>query len=50
MEKNMGRKMKVLYSDNGGKYTSDPFLQLCHDEGIERHLEKYRNKMGWLKR
>jgi len=24
--------------DNGGKYTSDPFLQLCRDEGIEIHF------------
>ena len=23
---------------NGGKCTSDPFLQLCRDEGIERHF------------
>jgi len=35
MEKNTGRKIKMLHSDNGGEYTSDPFLQLCHDEGIE---------------
>ena len=35
MEKKTGRKIKVLYSDNGGEYTSDPFLQLCHNEGIE---------------
>jgi len=34
----MGRKIKVLYSDNGGEYTSDPFLHLCHDEGIKRHF------------
>jgi len=26
MEKRMGRKIKVLRSDNGGEYTSDPFL------------------------
>jgi len=34
----MGRKIKVLRSDTGGEYTSNHFLQLCHDEGIERHL------------
>jgi len=38
MKKNTGRKIKVLCSDNGGEYTSDSFLQLCHDEGIERHF------------
>ena len=38
MEKSIGRKIKVLCSDNGGEYTSDLFLQLCHDEGIERHF------------
>ena len=26
-----GRKIKVLRSDNGGEYKSDPFLQLCLD-------------------
>ena len=34
----MGRKIKVLHLDNGGEYTSDPFPQLCRDEGIERHF------------
>ena len=29
---------KVLHLDNSSEYTSDPFLQLCHDEGIERHF------------
>jgi len=38
MEKSTRRKIEVLRSDNGGKYTSDPFLQLCSDEGIERHF------------
>ena len=38
MEKNTGSKIRVLYLDNGGEYTSDPFLQLCHDEDIKRQL------------
>ena len=33
-----GKKIKVLYSDNRGEHTSDLFLQLCLDEGIERHF------------
>ena len=38
IEKDTGRKIKVLHSDNRGEYTNDPFLQLYHDEGIERHF------------
>jgi len=38
MEKNTGRKIKIFRSDNGGEYTSYPFLQLCCDEGIKRHF------------
>ena len=38
MEKSTGRIIEVLCSDNGEKYTSDPFLQLCHDEGVEIHF------------
>ena len=38
MEKNTGRKIKVLRSDNGEEYTSDPLLHLCRDEGIERYF------------
>jgi len=38
MEKNTGKKIKALHSDNGGEYTSDHFLQLCHDEGIKRYF------------
>ena len=32
------RNIKVLHSDNDGEYTSDLFLQLCHDKGKERHF------------
>ena len=38
MEKSTRRKIKVLHSDNGEEYTSDSFLQLCRDEGTERHF------------
>ena len=38
MDKNIGRKIKVLDSDNGGECTDDPFQQLCHDEDIEGHF------------
>jgi len=38
LEKNKRRKIKVLRSDNGGEYKSDPFLKLYRDEGIDRHF------------
>jgi len=38
MEKNTGRKIKVLHSNNERKYTTNHFLQLYHDEGIERRF------------
>ena len=38
MEKHIERKIKILRSDNGGEYTSDPFLQICCDEGIKRQF------------
>jgi len=38
MELQTGRKIKILRFDNGEEYKSDPFLQLCHDEGIEQHF------------
>jgi len=27
-----------LHLDNDGEYTNDIFLQLCHNEGMKRHL------------
>ena len=38
MEKITRRKIKILRSDNRGEYTSNHFLQLCRDEGIERYF------------
>ena len=38
VEHQTGRKIKVLRSDNGGEYTSDPFLEICQKEGIVRHF------------
>ncbi|KAH9768967.1 Integrase catalytic domain-containing protein [Citrus sinensis] len=32
------RKIKVLRYDNEGEYTSNPFLQVCQNEGIKRHF------------
>ena len=43
MEKNTERKINVLRSDNGGEYTSDPFIQLCRNGGIERHFTVKEN-------
>ena len=33
-----GRKIKKLRSDNGGEYRSDPFFDVCSEEGIVRHF------------
>lgn len=38
VENQTDRKIKVLRSDNGGEYTSDPFHKVCQDEGIKRHF------------
>ena len=38
VEKKTGKKLKVLRSDNGGEYTSDPFFEICKREGITRHF------------
>ena len=38
VENQTGRKIKVLRSDNGGEYTSDPFKEYCQDEGFVRHF------------
>jgi len=38
MTKHTGKKIKILRSENDGENTSDLFLQLCRDEGIERHF------------
>ncbi|KAH9699088.1 Integrase catalytic domain-containing protein [Citrus sinensis] len=38
VETQTGRKIKILRSNNGGEYTSDPFLQVCQNEGIKRHF------------
>jgi len=34
----MGRKIKVLRSDNGGEYSSNAFKEFCVDSGIKREL------------
>jgi len=38
IETQTGRKIKRLRSNNGGEYTSDPFLKICQDDGIIRHF------------
>ena len=38
VEKKTGKKLKVLRSDNGGEYISDPFFEICKKEGITRHF------------
>jgi hypothetical protein len=51
VEKDTGRKVKALRSDNGGEYVSNEFKNLCASEGIQRELIApiTHNRMGWLK-
>ena len=37
-ETQTGRKIKKLRSDNGDEYTTDPFFEVCKNEGIVRHF------------
>ena len=39
VEKQTGRKIRVLRSDNGGEYTSNDFKDFCAREGIKRELK-----------
>ena len=34
VENKIGRKIKILRSNNDGEYTSDPFKEYCQDEAI----------------
>ena len=38
VETQTDRKIKRLRSDNGGEYTSDPFMEVCRREEIVRHF------------
>ena len=38
MEKEQGRSVKCLRSDNGGEYTSREFQDYCEECGIRRHF------------
>lgn len=38
VENQIGRKIKVLRSDNGGEYTSRDSIDFCASEGIKREF------------
>jgi len=47
MELQTGMKIKIPRSDNRGEYKSDPFMQLCRDEGIERRFKVRETATEW---
>ena len=38
VEKEFGKKIQCLRSDNGGEYMSDDFFQYCDKHGISRQM------------
>ena len=38
VEKESGKKVKALRSDNGGEYISNEFKNFCNKEGIQREI------------
>ncbi|KAL0433337.1 UNVERIFIED_CONTAM: Retrovirus-related Pol polyprotein from transposon TNT 1-94 [Sesamum latifolium] len=38
VEKEFGKKIKCLHSDNGGEFMSNDFFQFCNDHGIQRQM------------
>ena len=36
MENQIGKKIRVLRIENGGKYTSNEFMKYCSAEGIKK--------------
>jgi transposase InsO family protein len=38
VENQTGKKIKVLWSDNGGEYASTKFVDFCSQEGIKRQM------------
>ena len=43
VEKESGKKIMVLRSDNGGEYVSQEFKDFCVAEGIKRELTAPHN-------
>lgn len=43
VEKELGKKAKSLWSDNGGEYVSNEFKNFCAMEGIKRVLTTPHN-------
>ena len=43
VEKDSGKKIKALRSDNGGEYVSRDFKDFCAAEGIKRELTAPHN-------
>jgi hypothetical protein len=48
-EKECGRKLRVLRTDNGGEFTTAEFAAYCADEGISHTFRHHTpcNRTGW---
>jgi transposase InsO family protein len=48
-EKECGRKLRVLRTDNGGEFTAAEFAAYCADEGISHTFRHHTpcNRTGW---
>ena len=43
VDKDLGKKVKALWNDNGGEYFSNDFKNFCAVEGIKRELTTPHN-------
>ena len=49
VEKDIGKQVKDLRSDNGGEYISNEFKKFCTKEGIQRELIAPHNpQQNWV--
>ena len=52
MENQIGKKIRVLRTNNGGEYTSNEFMEYCSAEGIKKehtvpHTPQHNGVAEW---